>query len=202
MAKEIDKKIPKSKRTYTEYLKNINLNPLLLNPATEREIEKIINMFSEEKVVGLNSIPTNILKEYKKILSLPQALIINISFKTGIFPELSKIAHVFPVYKKGDQLNCSNYRPISLLSNTSKVFEKAMYSRLYDFLNKYNCLYKKKFGFRNSHSTKHALITITETIREVLDRDEYSCGVSLDFQKAFDTVNHKTLIGKHTFLPP
>ena len=97
MAKEIDKKIPKSKRTYTDYLKNINLNSLLLNPATESEIEKIINMFSKEKAVGSNSIPTNILKEYKKILSIPLALIINISFKTGHFPELSKIAHVIPV---------------------------------------------------------------------------------------------------------
>ena len=70
-----------------------------------------------------------------------------------------------------------------------------MYSTLYDFLNKYNCLYKKQFGFRNSHSINHALITITETIREALDRDEYSCGVFLDFQKAFDTVNHNILIG-------
>ena len=71
-----------------------------------------------------------------------------------------------------------------------------MYSRLYDFLNKYNCIYKKQFGFQNSHSTNHALITITVTIREALDRNEYSCGVFLDFQKAFDTVNHKILISK------
>ena len=70
-----------------------------------------------------------------------------------------------------------------------------MYSRLYDFLNKYNCLYKKQFGFQNSHSTNHVLITTTETIGEALDRDEYSCGVFLDFQKAFDTVNHNILIG-------
>ena len=166
----------------------------------ESEIEKIINIFSEKKAAGSHSILRNILKEYKKILSIPLALIINISFKRGIFPELCKIAHVIPVYKKGDQLDCSNYRPKSLLSNISKVFEKAMYSRLYDFLNKYNCLYKKQFGFQNSHSTNHALITeiteITEIIREALDRDEYSCGLLLDFQKAFDTVNHKILIGK------
>ena len=200
VAKEIDKKIPKSKRTYTDYLKNRNLNSLLLIPVTESEIEKIINMFSEKKAVGPYSIPTNILKEYKKILSIPLALIINISFKRGIFPELCKIAHVIPVYKKGDQLDCSNYRLISLLSNISKVFEKAKYSRLYEFLNKYNCLCKKQFGFQNSHSTNHAWITeiteITEIIREALDRDEYSCGLLLDFQKAFDTVNHKILIGK------
>ena len=88
VAKEIDKKIPKSKRTYTDYIKNINLNWLPLIPVTESEIKKIINMFSEKKAIGPYSIPINILKEYKKILSIPLALIINISFKTGIFPEL------------------------------------------------------------------------------------------------------------------
>ena len=76
VAKEIDKKIPKSKRTYTDYLKNRNLNSLLLSPVTESEIEKIINMFSEEKALGPHSIQTNILKEYKKILSIHLALII------------------------------------------------------------------------------------------------------------------------------
>ena len=75
----------------------------------------------------------------------------------------------------------------TLLSNISKFFKKAVYSRLYDFLNKY----KKQFGFQNSHSANHALITITETIREALDRDEYSCEVFLDFQKAFDAVNRE-----------
>ena len=71
-----------------------------------------------------------------------------------------------------------------------------MYSGFFDFLNKYNCLYKKPFGFRNFHSTNHALIAITQTIREALDRDEYSCRVFLDFQKALDTVNHEILISK------
>ena len=63
-------------------------------------------MFNEKKDVGPHSIPTNILKEYKKILSIPLALIINISFKTGIFSELYKIAHFIPVYKNRNQVDC------------------------------------------------------------------------------------------------
>ena len=66
-----------------------------------------------------------------------------------------------------------------------------MYTRLYKFLEKYSCLYKKQFGFKNSLSTNHALISITEKIRKSLDSNEYSCGVFLDFQKTFDTVNHE-----------
>ena len=97
MASETGKKIPESKRTFLDYLKNRNLNSLLLNPVTESEIEKIINMFSRKKAVGPHNIQTKILKEFKNILSITLALVINISFKIGIFPELIKLAHVTPV---------------------------------------------------------------------------------------------------------
>ena len=50
---------------------------------------------------------------------------------------------------------------------------------------------QKQFGFRNLHSINHALVSITEEIKQALDRDEFACGLFLDFQKAFDTVNHK-----------
>ena len=68
-----------------------------------------------------------------------------------------------------------------------------MHGRLCKFLNKINHLYAKPFGFWNTHSTKHALISITKEIRRALDKDEFACGVFLDFQKAVDTVNHKML---------
>ena len=71
-----------------------------------------------------------------------------------------------------------------------------MYTRIYNFLEKYNCLYKKQFGFRNSQSTNHALISITEKIRESLDNNECSCRVFLVFQKEFDTANHNVLLKK------
>ena len=118
------------------------------------------------------------------------------SFITGQFPTKGREAHIIPSYKKRDKSECSNYRLISLLPNISKIIEKAMYTRIYNFLEKYNCLYKKQFGFRNSHSTDHALISITEKIRESLDNNEYSCGVFFDFEKAFDTVNHNILLKK------
>ena len=63
-------------------------------------------------------------------------------------------------------------------------------------VNFFNCLYKFQFGFRNKHSTNHALIQITESIRSAIDNDNYACGVFIDLQKAFDTVNHDILLGK------
>ena len=71
-----------------------------------------------------------------------------------------------------------------------------MYTNLYKFLDKLKCLYKKMFGFRNFNSTDHALVSITEEIKQALDKDELACGIFLDFQKAFDTTNHNILIAK------
>ena len=64
------------------------------------------------------------------------------SFKEGIFPSLNKEASLRPIYKKGDKTKCENYRPISLLSNKSKLFEKVMYARIVEFLKSSDILYK------------------------------------------------------------
>ena len=88
------------------------------------------------------------------------------SFSTGTHPDILKIAKTIPVYKKGSRLTISNYRPISLLSNLNKIFEKVIFNRVYDFLEDYDLLYKYQFGFRKKHSTNHALISISEQIRE------------------------------------
>ena len=113
-----------------------------------------------------------------------------------MFPDILKLAKVTPLHKKDSKLDFLNYRPISLLSVFSKIYEKLIYTRIYDYLTKNNFIYKKQFGFRSNYSTNHALISITEYIRECLDSGNYVCGVFVDLEKAFDTVNHKILCEK------
>ena len=71
-----------------------------------------------------------------------------------------------------------------------------MYKRLYDFLEKHSILYSFQFGFRESHSINHALVSMTDTIKNSLDNRKFGCGIFLDLQEAFDTVNHSILLMK------
>ena len=97
---------------------------------------------------------------------------------------------------KGSPYNCSNYRPISLLSNIDKIFEKLVYDKLIEFLDDHKIIHNKQFGFRRKHSTIHALCSLTEQIRSALDKGFHACGVFIDLQKAFDTVDHLILLKK------
>ena len=115
---------------------------------------------------------------------------------TGVFPSILQTAKVVSVFKRDSKLNYSNYLPIPLLSNIEKILEKLMYNRLYTFLDYNNFVYDLQFGFRQQYSTSHALIIITENIRKALDDGNIGCGVFVNLQKAFDTVDHQILLAK------
>ena len=167
-----------------------------IRPLDIKETENRISSLQENKSSGPNIPPIKILKTSKKQLSVPLTYVINLAFETGIFPEILKTAKVIPIFKKGNQQDCNNYRQISLQSNIDKIIEKPIQKRLFNFLNYNNCPHNCQFGFRNHHSTDHGLISITEKIQKAIDDGKLTCGVFLDFQKAFDTVNHDVLLDK------
>ena len=71
-----------------------------------------------------------------------------------------------------------------------------MHKRLYNFLDTYEILYPLQFGSREKHSTTNALLSLTESIKLSIDNNKFGCGIFLDLQKAFDTVNHSILLQK------
>ena len=197
IADSIRDKMPPSFNHFSSFLKNPNLNSLVLTPTTTEEIAKVIGSFSKSKASGPNSIPVKILKLINQSISMPISALINSSFESGIFPSVLKISKVIPVFKnKGSPLEVSNYRPISLLSNIEKIFEKVIYSRVINFLEENHQIYSRQFGFRKAHSTENTLINIVERIRASIDKGEFVCGVFVDLQKAFDTVDHEILLAK------
>ena len=129
-------------------------------------------------------------------MSKQLANLFNLSFMTGVFPSVLKIAKVVTILKKDSKTGYSYCLPIFLLSNIEKILETLMYKRLYTFLNHNNIIYNLQFGFRRQYSTSHALINITENIKKVLDDGNIGCGDFVDLQKAFDTMDHQILLAK------
>ena len=192
----VEEKISRSKTQFTDYLKDRNMNNIFLSPVDEIEVNSMITNLKGSKACGQNSIPNRVLKTFKEDLILPIKEIINLSFLQGKFPDILKQAEICPIYKKKDKSLCENYRPISLLSNISKLVERAMHTRIYEFLEMSNALYKLQFGFRNYYSINDALLSIVEGIKNALHNKTFSSGVFIDLEKAFDTVDHKVLIKK------
>lgn len=93
--------------------------------------------------------------------------ICNKSFQTGIFPDKMKTAKVIPIYKNGDKQFVSNYRPVSLLPQFSKILEKLFVKRLDSFKN--DLLNDHQYGFRSNRSTSLAVMEFVENIATVVD---------------------------------
>ena len=108
----------------------------------------------------------------------------------AIFPDALKVAKIIPVHKKGDPRIPENNRPISILPDLSKVFEKIVYSRLVNHLSTNDILSKHQFGFQKNKSTLDAIIDFTELIYDALNNRNLCMNILIDYSKTFDTVNH------------
>ena len=168
-----------------------------LYDTTEDEIKKIIKNLSSKKCTRTNDVPTKFLKISVDIISPFLSRLFNFCMKNGVYPDSLKIAQVIPIYKnKGSKDECSSYRPISILSQINKVFEKLIKSRLMAFLDKYKVLSEHQFGFRKNNSTSFAIYDLVENLIKNKDDDKYTCTFFLDLSKAFDTVDRSILIKK------
>ena len=175
---------------------NTHAHTLFMHPITYDETRKYITQLSPSKGPGPDGLKANVIKDLIDIITEPLTHIINMSFEQGVFPEPLKIARVVPIFKKGSPFEVNNYRPISVLSCISKIFEKAIHTRLHNYFTTNNVLYKRQYGFRKHMSTNTALLDVCNNLSKSLDNSEISFGVFIDISKAFDTVQHSILLDK------
>ena len=146
---------------------------LRLNYTTPHEINKIIQFLKCKDSYGYDEISTRILKVSAPYILSPLTYIINKMLATGIFPDRLKFSEVKPIFKKGAPSEVANYRPISLLPSFSKIMEKIIYVRLYQYLNVNNILVNEQFGSREKSSTEMATYYLLNTILTSLDKKKF-----------------------------
>ena len=155
---------------------------------TDIEVEKLLSLLNPNKSTGPDGIGNWVLKNCSHTLANPLTKLFNNLLEKGSFPDVWKTANVCPVQKKGNKSEISNYRPISLLSNMSKVLEKVVYKRLYDYLMENNLLIEQNSGFKQNDSTINQLLKIVHQIYVNINEGKDTCLVFLDVSKAFDKV--------------
>ena len=171
-------------------------NTLELIQTTPYEVYTLLTKLNTNKASGPDMISNKILKEAALPLAEPLSDIFNKSFLSGKFPTSWKCPNVIPIHKKGDRQVTSNYRPISLLSNISKLQERIVHKRLYTHCMENNLLTPHNSGFKPLDSTVNRLIHLTDLIYSGLDDKRDILITFLDISKAFDRVWHTGLLHK------
>ena len=164
---------------------------------TLKMVRKVVMNLDLSKASGPDCIPVVVLKNCEPELSYILADLFNKCLKQSCFPDCWKVSSVVPVFKNvGERSTAKNYRPVSLLSVVSKVFEKLVNNRIVDHLEKCGLFSDFQYGFRSSRSTADLLTVVSDRIARAFNRTGATQAVALDISKAFDRVWHTGLLHK------
>ena len=173
---------------------NLKLHNISITP---KMVKKVITNLDSSKASGPDCIPVVVLKNFEPELSYILATLFNNCLKESCFPDCWKVSLVVPVFKNvGERSTAKNYRPVSLLSVVSKVFEKLVNNRIVDHLEKCGLFSDFQYGFRSSQSTADLLRVVSDRIARAFNRSGATRAAALDISKALDRVWHAGLLHK------
>ena len=163
---------------------------------TEETIIKLIERIKPNVAVGHDNIHAKLLKDSKATIAKTLTQLVNISYKKSTFPNCLKKGIVKAVYKKEDPEDPSNYRPLTILSTLSKVFERSAADQQMKYYMENHILNTFQHAYMKGHSTETCLNEMTNYIYGELDQGNLVGVASLDLSKAFDSICHSHLIQK------
>ncbi len=163
---------------------------------SDDEVADAICRLSSSRASGPDQITSFMLKSGKSAITFVLTHLFNLSIRKKSFPNVWKYAKVTPLYKSGPRHHADNYRPISVLPTIGKVLERLVHGQCQKYLTEHNILSEAQAGFREGRSTGTCLAQFLHNIYEGIDRGSAVGVLFLDLAKAFDSVDHPTLLNK------
>lgn len=163
---------------------------------TEHGVQKLLANLNPYKAMGPDGISPRILKELSIELAPALTTIFQSSVSSGSVPSDWRDAHVTPIFKKGEQYNPANYRPISLTCVSCKLLEHIVVGAVMSHFDTNHVLNDNQHGFRRGRSCETQLLEFAEELTCSTERGEQTDVLIMDFAKAFDRVNHSLLLHK------
>ena len=192
---QLHKNLPASSIDPRSYLQGDYPNSMVVHPVSVLDVHSVFKSL-KAKGCSIDEFSSEIVKDHAEFLALPIQILYNQSIRTGCFPSLLKRALVIPIHKKNSTSEITNYRPISILSIFSKIYEKLMKKTLTSYLTANNIISEKQFGFQSGISTYDAMEGFSTYLYQNLDEGKKVLGLFLDFKNAFDSVPHDILLQK------
>jgi len=192
----MSKKFSQTDNLYLKLYSKRSIKSFIFHEISEEEVSTCISNIKTYSAHGPDEIPSKFVKLANKVLTSMLTKLFNKCIQLETFSDNFKKAHVIPLPKVSSPKTLSDFRPISLLSIFSKLFEKLIETKMMKFINKNKLLTPSQYGFRVNSSTELAITTFYDKLLRNINNKKITCSIFLDLKKAFDSVNHNILLQK------
>ncbi|KAK6176060.1 hypothetical protein SNE40_014416 [Patella caerulea] len=175
-------------------IKTSNNQNFSFNPVSEKDVSGFLKQIGDKKATGVDNISVKILKKTESVMIPHITELINTMFIKCTFPQQLKLAKETPVHKTNDQLTKGNFRPVSILTIVSKLFERATSIQLNNHFT--DVFHPYLSAFRSGYICQSALVVLTEEWKKAVDENRYIGAILMDLSKAFDCLLHALIIVK------
>ena len=178
------------------YFQQFPNNNFLLNVVDENTVLKYVRTLDSAKPSGIPNLSNKLMLDAFKVLPGELAALFNESIIQEIFPEDWKMGIITPIPKSGNLMLKTNWRPITILNTLGKLLEKIIHYQTSTYLKLNEILKDDQHGFRKGFSTSSAILKFLSDIYEAKRTHMVTGCIYVDYQKAFDTINHNIIFRK------